>query len=52
MAGNAIILKVAAQSVHVGAVIEKIISESSLPKDLFYHVYGSGPQVLDEGTFC
>ena len=42
MAGNAIILKVATQSVLVGEFIEKVIKESGLPNGLFTHVVASG----------
>lgn len=46
MAGNAVVLKVAAQTPLVGEAIEKIIKASGLPEHLFTHVVGSGSKVL------
>ena len=45
MAGNAIILKVAAATPLVGHAIEKIIAAGNLPKGLFQQVIGSGGAV-------
>lgn len=46
MAGNAVVLKVAAQTPLVGEAIEKIVKASGLPEHLFTHVVGSGSKVL------
>ncbi|MDF1764219.1 MAG: aldehyde dehydrogenase family protein, partial [Oleibacter sp.] len=46
MAGNAVVLKVAAQTPMVGDTIEKVIKSSGLPEGLFTHVVGSGSKVL------
>lgn len=46
MAGNAVVLKVAAQTPLVGEAIEKVIKSSGLPDGLFSHVVGSGSKVL------
>lgn len=45
MAGNAVILKVAAATPLVGKAIEDIIAAGDLPKGLFHHVIGSGGSV-------
>ncbi len=45
MAGNAIMLKVAAQTPLVGAAIEKIVAAGGLPHGLFHHIVGSGGAV-------
>lgn len=45
MAGNAIILKVAAATPLVGKAIEDIIASGNLPHGLFNHIVGSGGQV-------
>lgn len=45
MAGNAIMLKVAAQTPLVGQAIEKIIAAGELPTGLFHHIIGSGGEV-------
>ncbi|MGB3620374.1 aldehyde dehydrogenase family protein [Ketobacter sp. MCCC 1A13808] len=45
MAGNAIILKVAAATPLVGEAIEKIITAGNLPKGLFQQIVGSGGAV-------
>ncbi len=45
MAGNAIMLKVAAQTPMVGVAIEKIIAAGGLPRGLFQHIVGSGGAV-------
>jgi len=45
MAGNAIILKVAASTVMVGAAIERMVAAGDLPEGLFQHVVGSGSGV-------
>lgn len=45
MAGNAIMLKVAAQTPLVGAAIEKIVAAGGLPPGLFHHIVGSGGAV-------
>ncbi|MEE3321112.1 MAG: aldehyde dehydrogenase family protein [Pseudomonadota bacterium] len=45
MAGNAIILKVAAATPAVGRAIENIIAAGELPEGLFHHVVGSGAKV-------
>lgn len=45
MAGNAIMLKVAAATPLVGQAIEKIVLAGELPKGLFHHIVGSGGQV-------
>ena len=47
MAGNAVVLKVAAQTPIVGAAIERVVKESGLPDGLFTHVVGSGSKVLN-----
>ena len=47
MAGNAVVLKVAAQTPMVGEAIEKVIRSSGLPDGLFHHVVGSGSKVLN-----
>ncbi|MBQ0754828.1 MAG: aldehyde dehydrogenase family protein [Gammaproteobacteria bacterium] len=45
MAGNAIVLKVAAATPAVGNMIEEIVAAGGLPDDLFQHVVGSGSKV-------
>jgi acyl-CoA reductase-like NAD-dependent aldehyde dehydrogenase len=45
MAGNAIMLKVAAQTPLVGKAIEAIVAAGELPVGLFHHVVGSGGAV-------
>ena len=45
MAGNTIILKVAAAAPAVGRAIENIIAAGELPEGLFHHVVGSGAKV-------
>ena len=45
MAGNAIMLKVAAQTPLVGKAIEKIVAAGALPSGLFQHIVGSGGAV-------
>lgn len=45
MAGNAVILKVAAATPAVGDAIERIVAAGELPEGLFRHVIGSGSQV-------
>jgi acyl-CoA reductase-like NAD-dependent aldehyde dehydrogenase len=45
MAGNAILLKVAAATILVGEAIERIVAAGELPSGLFHHVVGSGARV-------
>ncbi len=45
MAGNAVLLKVAAATPMVGRVIEEIVDAGNLPPGLFHHVVGSGGNV-------
>jgi acyl-CoA reductase-like NAD-dependent aldehyde dehydrogenase len=45
MAGNAILLKVAAATIMVGEAIERIVAAGGLPKGLFHHIVGSGGAV-------
>lgn len=45
MAGNAILLKVAAATPMVGVAIERIIQAGNLPAGLFHHIVGAGAQV-------
>jgi succinate-semialdehyde dehydrogenase/glutarate-semialdehyde dehydrogenase len=45
MAGNAILLKVAAATIAVGEAIERIVAAGDLPDGLFHHVVGSGGRV-------
>ena len=45
MAGNAIMLKVAAATPAVGKLIEDIVAAGDLPKGLFAHIVGSGAKV-------
>lgn len=45
MAGNAILLKVAAQTPLVGKAIEQIVAAAELPVGLFQHIVGSGGAV-------
>lgn len=42
MAGNAILLKVAAATPAVGVAIEKILQAAGVPEGMFHHVVGSG----------
>lgn len=53
MAGNAVILKVAAVTLSCGKAIEDIVRSAGLPDGLFTHVIGSGGEVstamLDHG---
>ena len=45
MAGNAILLKVAAATITVGQAIERIVAAGGLPDGLFQHIVGSGGAV-------
>jgi succinate-semialdehyde dehydrogenase/glutarate-semialdehyde dehydrogenase len=45
MAGNAVLLKVAAATITVGEAIEKIVAAGGLPEGLFQHIVGSGGRV-------
>ena len=45
MAGNAILLKVAAATIMVGKAIERIVAAGGLPEGLFQHIVGSGGAV-------
>jgi acyl-CoA reductase-like NAD-dependent aldehyde dehydrogenase len=45
MAGNAILLKVAAATITVGQAIEKIVAAGELPDGLFHHIVGSGGRI-------
>ncbi len=45
MAGNAVLLKVAAATPAVGRAIEQIIAAGELPEGLFHHIVGSGSKV-------
>jgi succinate-semialdehyde dehydrogenase/glutarate-semialdehyde dehydrogenase len=45
MAGNAILLKVAAATIMVGKAIERIVAAGGLPDGLFQHIVGSGGAV-------
>ena len=45
MAGNAVMLKVAAATPAVGKAIEEIVAAGQLPAGLFHHVVGSGAKV-------
>lgn len=45
MAGNAILLKVAAATSMVGKAIEDIVAAAELPDGLFYHLVGSGGRI-------
>ncbi len=45
MAGNAVLLKVAAATIMVGEAIERIVAAGELPKGLFAHIVGSGPRI-------
>ncbi len=45
MAGNAVLLKVAAATPLVGKAIEDIIAAGNLPRGLFHHLVGSGGQI-------
>ncbi len=47
MAGNAIVLKVAAATPLVGKVIEDIVAAAGLPAGLFHHLVGPGAQVSE-----
>lgn len=46
MAGNAVVLKVAAQTPMVGVAIERVVKASGLPEGLFHHVVASGSSAL------
>ncbi len=45
MAGNAIMLKVAAATIQVGQAIERIVAAGELPPGLFHHIVGAGGAV-------
>lgn len=45
MAGNAVLLKVAAATIGVGQAIERIVAAGGLPEGLFIHIVGSGGRV-------
>ena len=45
MAGNAVLLKVAAATPAVGRAIERIVDAGDLPEGLFQHIVGSGSKV-------
>ena len=45
MAGNAILLKVAAATPLVGKAIEDIVKAGQLPEGLFHHIVGAGAEV-------
>jgi succinate-semialdehyde dehydrogenase/glutarate-semialdehyde dehydrogenase len=45
MAGNAILLKVAADTILVGEAIARIVAAGELPSGLFHHIVGSGARV-------
>jgi len=45
MAGNAVLLKVAAATIGVGEAIERIVAAGELPAGLFHHIVGSGGRV-------
>ena len=45
MAGNAVLLKVAAATPVVGRAIERILDAGELPEGLFQHIVGSGSKV-------
>ena len=47
MAGNAILLKVAAATPLIGQAIERIVAAGELPDGLFHHIVGSGGQVSE-----
>lgn len=47
MAGNAILLKVAAATPIIGQAIERIVAAGQLPDGLFHHVVGSGGAVSE-----
>ncbi len=47
MAGNAVMLKVAAATIVTGKAIEKIVAAGELPEGLFQHVIGSGGAVAE-----
>jgi acyl-CoA reductase-like NAD-dependent aldehyde dehydrogenase len=47
MAGNAVVLKVAAQTPMVGDAIDRVVKASGLPDGLFTHVVGSGSKVIE-----
>jgi acyl-CoA reductase-like NAD-dependent aldehyde dehydrogenase len=47
MAGNAVLLKVAAATVTVGQAIERIVTADGLPEGLFQHIVGSGGRVSE-----
>jgi succinate-semialdehyde dehydrogenase/glutarate-semialdehyde dehydrogenase len=45
MAGNAVLLKVAAATINVGRAIEQIVAAGGLPEGLFAHIVGAGGKV-------
>lgn len=45
MAGNAVLLKVAAATIGVGDAIARIVAAGGLPDGLFHHIVGSGGRV-------
>ncbi len=45
MAGNAVLLKVAAATIGVGEAIARIVAAGGLPDGLFHHIVGSGGRV-------
>ncbi len=45
MAGNAVLLKVAAATIGVGEAIERIVAAGGLPEGLFQHIVGAGGRV-------
>jgi acyl-CoA reductase-like NAD-dependent aldehyde dehydrogenase len=45
MAGNAVLLKVAAATIGVGEAIDRIVAAGQLPDGLFHHIVGSGGRV-------
>lgn len=47
MAGNAVLLKVAAATPAVGDAIEKIVAAAQLPEGLFQHLVGSGSDIAN-----
>jgi succinate-semialdehyde dehydrogenase/glutarate-semialdehyde dehydrogenase len=47
MAGNAVMLKAAANAVNIGIIIEKILRAGSLPEGLFHHIIVKGSEITD-----
>jgi succinate-semialdehyde dehydrogenase/glutarate-semialdehyde dehydrogenase len=45
MAGNAVLLKVAAATITVGQAIERIVRAGELPEGLFAHIVGAGGRI-------